>query len=54
MSGDTLHHVIRWNVDMPLAPLDLFVAVKAEVLALGRRLDALRVNAASGGFGLSS
>src|SRR5215212_9759554 len=39
---------------MSLAPLDLFVAVKADVLALGRRLDALRVNAASGGFGLSS
>src|SRR5215211_484014 len=39
---------------MSLAPRDLFVAVKADVLALGRRLDALRVNAASGGFGLSS
>jgi hypothetical protein len=39
---------------MPLAPLDLVVAVKADVLALGRRLEALRVNAASGGFGRSS
>src|SRR5215216_752078 len=39
---------------MSLAPRDLFVAVKADVLALGRRLDALGVNAASGGFGLSS
>src|SRR5215216_2198744 len=39
---------------MSLAPRDLFVAVKADVLALDRRLDALRVNAASGGFGLSS
>src|SRR5215510_10451495 len=39
---------------MSLAPLDLFVAVKADVLALGGRLDALRVNAASGGLGVSS
>jgi len=40
--------------DLPLAPLDLFAAVNAEVLALGRRLEALRVHAASGGFGRSA
>src|SRR5215475_14205658 len=39
---------------MPLAPFDLLVAIKPNVLALRRRFDALRVNATSGGFRLST